>query len=376
MTDSKLKIGVCIDFYYDTIAGAEANSLELARKFREKGHTVEIICSRSFISPRNAPDASFPIRKTAGMYIMREYSRVMPWKLLSDFCYQFPGWLFRNGLVSILKQNNYDVIYTYSYDLVRCLKENSISTPVVFTLLNPIWSKYIHLLDRPNKITCVGKLLQEEVYEKYSIETVYAPPAIDLKKFRPTTNEEKETFRLKFPYLKEKKILLFSNRLIPFKNCENMIRAMPHILKEDPNYALIVLGHGVLEALLKKLSHNLGLDNSIYFLGTVSIDELNNFFNIADLVVVPSFYESCSMVSVEALSARRPLLISSGMDEFRSLFPDVDTTDPNNPYSIAQEVLRVVNASPKKINFENLPYFDLPKLADLYEEIFYEVVKH
>lgn len=374
MKKRPLKIGICIDFYYDTIAGAEVNSLELAREFRKKGHKIEIICSKSFLSPKNPPDSSFVIRKAAGFYHLREYSRVMPTKLLADFCYQFPGWLFRMGVAKILRENNYDAVYTYSYDMVRTAIKNHIDTPIVFTLLNPIWPKYLPFLKRPNQITCVGRLLQKEVKQKFNIDSIYAPPAIDLQKFKPLPSQEKIQIRKKMNLALSSKILLFSNRLIPFKNCETLIKALSQIVKKEPKSKLLILGHGVLESSLKKLATDLALNKYVEFLGTVSINELNKYFNIADLVVVPSFYESCSMVSVEALSVKRPLLISEGMHEFRSLFPDVETADPKSVEDIAGKVIKLLASKKKRIDLKNLKYFDLPRLANAYEKIFYKVV--
>lgn len=373
MKKRPLKIGICIDFFYDAVAGAEANSLELARALREREHVVEIICSRSFLSPKIPPDPSFLIRHAAGLYHMRELSRVMPTKLLADFCYQFPGWLFRTSVAKILIENKYDVIYTYSYDLLRAAKEKNIETPVVLTLLNPIGPKYLPLLNRPNQITCVGRLLQKEIKQKFKIDSIYAPPAIDLKKFKPLSKSKRRILRRKMNLRLESKALLFCNRLIPFKNCETLVRAMPQIIRKEPKVRLLILGHGVLEKLLKKLVIDLHLEKYVFFLGTVTIDELNEYFNIADLVVVPSFYESCSMVSVEALAARRPLLISEGMDEFRHLFPDVETANPKSPADIAQKILKLLNSEVSKINLKNLKYFDLPRLTGLYEKIFYKV---
>lgn len=373
MNKRLLKIGICIDFFYDTLAGAEANSLELARELKKRGHTVEIICSRSFLSPKTPPDSSFVLRTTTGLYHLREVSRVMPNKQLADFCYQFPGWLFRKGVVKILKENNYDVIYTYSYDLLRAIKEKNICIPVVFTLLNPIWPKYLPLLKRPNQITCVGRLLQKEVKEKFNINTIYAPPAIDLNKFKPLPGKTKKTLKDRLQINPDNKVVLFSNRLIPFKNCEMLIKALPIIHKKDPYVKLIILGRGVLEKSLHELTIKLKLTDSVSFLGTVTIDNLNEFFNMADLVVVPSFYESCSMVSVEALSAHRPLLISDGMDEFKGLFPDVETANPSSPDDIANKVCKLLDSLQPSIDLKNLKYFDLSRLTKLYEEIFYNV---
>lgn len=365
-----LKIAVCIDFFYETMAGAEANSLEVARRLRDKGHEVEIISSRSIFSSKKAPDESFPIRTMPGAYAMREYSRIMPTKKLADFCYQFPGWLFRRGLRRILQRHHYDLIYTYSYDLLKAASIGDISVPIVFTVHNPIFPKNESLLSYAAAITCVSKLLQEDIKTNIGVETVYIPPVVDLEKFQPTLRSDLENLRQELRLKEEDRVLVFANRLIPFKNCETLLKAMPAILSGRPDTKLIILGQGVLHKQLKSLAHTLGIGEKVYFMGAVPNEEVSRYLNLADLVVIPSFYESCSLVGVESLAAERPLIVSNGMKEFLGLFPATPTLDPKSKSDIADKVLDMLKKPIINRNLDNLKLFDAGAVANKYEKLF------
>ena len=63
-------------------------------------------------------------------------------------------------------------------------------------------------------------------------------------------------------------------------------------------------------ARLFKLRENLGLKEDITFLGKRGQDTLPYYYSAADVVVVPSHYESFGMVALEAMACGTPVVAS------------------------------------------------------------------
>ncbi|MCC7190845.1 MAG: glycosyltransferase family 4 protein, partial [Anaerolineales bacterium] len=63
-------------------------------------------------------------------------------------------------------------------------------------------------------------------------------------------------------------------------------------------------------ARLKNLCEVLGLDQSVVFLGVRDQDKLPYYYSAAEVVVMPSHYESFGMVALEAMACGAPVIAS------------------------------------------------------------------
>jgi len=69
-------------------------------------------------------------------------------------------------------------------------------------------------------------------------------------------------------------------------------------------------GEGGEVAGLRSLARELGIAEKLVFLGAVEHERMPLFYNAADVCVVPSYYESFSLVAVEALACGTPVVAS------------------------------------------------------------------
>lgn len=77
--------------------------------------------------------------------------------------------------------------------------------------------------------------------------------------------------------------LLYMGSLSPLWNVELAIRAMPALVRQIPNVRLLIAGYGPAEASLRKLSHQLGVETQVQFLGVLAYDALPSILAQADL---------------------------------------------------------------------------------------------
>lgn len=106
--------------------------------------------------------------------------------------------------------------------------------------------------------------------------------------------------------------LLFVGRLIPIKNVETLLKAFKTVKLFRPQAQLVIAGGGPSEKKLRHLTRALELE-AVTFLGFVSQDELLELYSSADLLLLPTLYETFGVVVLEALSVGTPVIISENV---------------------------------------------------------------
>jgi len=111
----------------------------------------------------------------------------------------------------------------------------------------------------------------------------------------------------------ETKIILNIGRLIDWKGTVYLIKAMPEIVSGIPGVRLIIIGRGPQEEVLRQKVRDLHLENHVEFPGTVSDDALIQYYQSADVFVLPSVNlsgktEGLGVVLLEAMASRCPVI--------------------------------------------------------------------
>lgn len=108
------------------------------------------------------------------------------------------------------------------------------------------------------------------------------------------------------PYRDEVPRLLCVGRLIPIKGHVVLLRAFAEARNEMPDLELEIAGRGPLEPALHALVRELGIADSVRFLGYVA--PIQTAIERAAVVVVPSMGEGFGMVALEAMERSRPVI--------------------------------------------------------------------
>jgi len=103
--------------------------------------------------------------------------------------------------------------------------------------------------------------------------------------------------------------LLVPARLEPQKGHAILLQSLPRVLREFPNLKAIFVGDGSLRKVLEQQSHELGLSSSVRFVGFQS--RMADWYTVADLMVLPSYYEGLPLVAIESLAARCPVVATA-----------------------------------------------------------------
>jgi len=224
---------------------------------------------------------------------------------------------FINALVSrrpILTVHN----HLSSFSRVRSRFESR-----VFDLL-------LKLLYRRAMVVAVSQAVKDDLVEHYGIpenRVTVIVTAVDTEEIQRRALEH-----VICPWDNNAPVVITAGRLRPEKGQWHLLRAFAEVRKKMV-CRLAILGTGELEDYLRGLASDLGVENDVFFLGWQ-----NNpfkFFGRADVFVLPSVTEGLSLVVMEAMACKLPVISTNcpgpaeiiaprGDDEFGLLVPRVD----------------------------------------------------
>lgn len=131
--------------------------------------------------------------------------------------------------------------------------------------------------------------------------------AIDLSRF---TFDPSMRMRMRAELGVAEDTLVIGNvgRFVRQKNQFFLLDIFREVRKENPNSLLMLIGQGPLERELRVKARQLGLSDSVLFLG--QRDDVQNLYQAMDVFCLPSLYEGFGMVAVEAQVAGLPCVVS------------------------------------------------------------------
>ena len=119
--------------------------------------------------------------------------------------------------------------------------------------------------------------------------------------------------RKKLGFTQDESIVLFVGRFAPLKGIDRLMEAVCYLKHHQRLRLVIVGGDGSRAPVfqgLKKLSRNLGIQDDVTFVGRIAQEKLPAYYSAADVLVVPSYYESFGLVALEALASGTPVVAS------------------------------------------------------------------
>lgn len=216
-------------------------------------------------------------------------------------CYEQPTYILVSILCNIFKKP-----YVLSFDGISTNRLNEEENPIKKYIKNIVIknSKYI----MGNGI--VSKRYFNEVFN-YPVHRIYNQYlTVDSKKIDKLYESRKRyrnEIRSKLGISEEKKVLIYSGRLIDIKNVDSVIKAISKLRRKD--IVFLITGGGELEKELKDLSQELDVNTIIT--GFISEqEELFKHYFAGDALILPSKYEPWGLVVNEAMFSGLPVLVS------------------------------------------------------------------
>lgn len=177
------------------------------------------------------------------------------------------------------------------------------------------------VIDSADRIIAATPAEQAQLHWLYgnrSGKEVVVSPGVDLDRFQPLPKEAAKA-HVGIP-VKDKNIL-FVGRIEPLKGVDTLLQAMALIQERYPTAVadvdVTIIGGDPwandpdLEmARLQALREQLGIRDIVTFIGARDQNELPYYYGAAEMVVMPSHYESFGMVALEAMATGTPVIAS------------------------------------------------------------------
>ena len=122
----------------------------------------------------------------------------------------------------------------------------------------------------------------------------------------------KEKFIKNFPFVKNKKTILYMNRIDPKKGCDLLIKSFAKI-KNKRNYLLLIAGdtNSKYGKEMIKLKNELKQESHIYFLNFLKDQIKWGAYEYSNFSILPSHGENFGVSVVESLFTKTPIICSN-----------------------------------------------------------------
>ena len=219
---------------------------------------------------------------------------------------------FISGLLlkRIVEKYNIDLIHANSEAAgivaVKTRNKYKLDIPIVYTAHGVLPAKVKDIINQVDKIIAVSNFSREaaikEGFSANKIEVVYN--GVDIDKFKPH-EEKRNLLRKKYNIPQDAFTMIIVSRI---KNLRN--KGHQHLLNVLSEYEvskywhLVVIGKGKGLGSLKQKVKEHNLQDRVHLLGHKT--DVENYEDMADVVVLPSYFETFGLVLAEGMAMEKP----------------------------------------------------------------------
>lgn len=172
--------------------------------------------------------------------------------------------------------------------------------------------KFLKLLDVP---CCCSFKSAEWFYGKEYVakhDVYFIKNGVEYQRYR-FNQTIRDQIREELHIDSETLLLFHAGRLTLVKNQRKLLEIQKDLVSKGRKSMLLIAGAGEMLDDLKAYSEELGISNSVRFLGMRN--DVNSLMQAADVFLLPSFHEGFPVTIVEAQSAGLPCLVSANLSK-------------------------------------------------------------
>ncbi|WP_456278284.1 1,4-alpha-glucan branching protein domain-containing protein [Bacillus sp. AK128] len=336
------------------IGGLARHVYELSKSIAEQGYEV-------FVLTMNEADCPF-YEYSEGVHIYR----VDHYQATQE---NFLNWIDSLNLslieqaLELSKIIKFDVIHAHDWLVEGAaigLKE-SFGIPLVATihatekgrnrgiftsLQNTIQNREISLIKEASSIIVCSEYMKGEIglldsQSENKIRVI--PNGVDWSYFQQLDGlDEKWTEYIGNP------VVYSIGRIVPEKGFQTLIEAAPLVLQKHPNVSFMIGGKGPLEKEYDDLISKKNLRDHVRLIGFINDEERNQLLRNCDVAVFPSLYEPFGIAALEAMIAKKPVIVSDtgGLTSFVKNGITGLTVSPGSAEELAKAICVLLSNRP------------------------------
>ncbi len=307
-----MKVGLVIRQFDPHRGGAERWTCQLAEHAIRAGHEVHVVAqsfgptvARMEVVPHAVDHARSPMALADAMH-----QALLPLDLdvIHDMGFSWHFDIFQPHFGSWRAQ--YERRLMAKPPWVRVLRRT-------ITTLSPRYQRldqlaWRQLADHRRVVIALSKLVARDLERMHGwpmerSRLIYN--GVDLERFSPAHRDEyRDSVRRRLNVAEDEILVLFAAHNFALKGLPTLLRAVGHLRSAGGPVRLVVLGGGRVGG-YQRMARRWGAAQSVQFLG--SVEDTVPFFAAADVFALPTWYDSCSLVVLEALASGVPVITTS-----------------------------------------------------------------
>lgn len=299
-----MKIGVVC---YPTYGGSGVVATEIGKALGQRGHEIHFI---TYAQPTRLD-----------VFNENVYYHEVTFENYPLFKYPPYEMALASKIVDAAKFENLDLLHVHyaiphassAYMAQQILKSQGKELPFITTLhgtditlvgrdatYEPVVTFSINA---SNAVTAVSENLKQRTYDHFDVtnDIHVIPNFIDLDRFQ---KHPKEHFR-KAICPDDEKLIVHTSNFRKVKRVDQVLEVFKRIKDKIPAKLLLV-GDGPERPMIENLSRDLGISDSVRFLG--KLDAVEEVLSVADLFLMPSEQESFGLAALEAMACQVPVV--------------------------------------------------------------------
>ena len=354
----------------------------LGKQFVEAGHEVRLITSRFRDLPKEEVIEGFHVhrvptlrksRDTCGVHEMLTYaisSSIYGFKCIKRFKPEivqvFFGIPSGGGAYLLRKVHGIPyIVFLGGRDIPRRNPD-----PPYYRLLYGLLAPVIKAIwgNAAAVVACSEGLRGLALRTEPHIRIRTIPDGLDVNRFcRPPREAHTERVRI-----------LTVGRLIPRKDVQLLIRALPQLIKITArDFEVEIVGDGPCHSDLVKLAKDLGVNHKVNFCGSVPYSDLPKKYQGADIFALCSLAEGMPLVVLEAMGSGLPVVASrvQGVEDLVKVGTNGYLFDAGDVDALAKNLISLINDDERRCKMGNASVlqaqrYDWKHIAQSYLEIY------
>lgn len=351
------------------IGGMNVYVLELSKQLAKKGYTIDIYTRCVDPASQKIVQVSQNLRV---IHLHAGEEKKLPKKELINYLPDFTSSLFSfieqeklaydtisahyylSGLIGLEMKKKYHLPLSITFHTLALMKNLVARSEAEKDDLSRIEAELM-LVQKADRIFATSETDSQYLQTLYSAspEKVFVlTPGVDLEKFKPMDKLQAKKHIHADP---SEKLILFVGRIEPLKGIDVLLYSIKILLQQNSGLriAVSIVGGDISEKLnkwsaelqkLEKIREILQIGAVVTFVGQQNREELPYYYNAAEVVVMPSHYESFGTTALEAMASGTPVITTdaAGVSGLLDKQHNTLVTSANNPILLADKILRLL----------------------------------
>ena len=240
---------------------------------------------------------------------------------------------YLKALEKLFKENQYRIVHSNINTLsvfplyaakkagvpIRISHSHSTSNPkewkrnLIKNILRPFSKRYA-----TDYFACSEKTGIYQFGKRKSKLVKIIPNSIDIEKFKFRSKDRQE-IRAELGIEEDTIVIGHIGRFVETKNHQFIIHSFSKLHQKNPDTKLILIGDGPLLEKTRKTVRDLGLEESVLFLGRK--ENIAPYYSVFDIFFLPSLYEGMPMSGIEAQVSGLKCIFSSSFSKDTAIIP-------------------------------------------------------